>query len=200
VLFETRGTGLARAPIVAVNRKGQLPAGCGADVTWRCLGDAAQQPAFRIGGDPAGTSTGLFLRAGALSGFFDRSDWATNDLTEQPDAQPWFDNLNLRLAAAAGFGARSLETFLLQQGSASVFLTGGAEASGIGGNVSFEIHTPVPAVTIAVAYTPAARGGREIDAGAVTTALRAGGWSLQPNATTEGLPSPGVLLALRESS
>jgi hypothetical protein len=200
VLFASKGTGLASAPIVAVARKSQLPPGCVPDVTWRCLGDAAQQSTFRIGGDPVSTSSGLFLRAAALNGFFGNADWATNDLAEQPEAQTWLDNLNTRLGAAAGFGARSLDTFVLQQGSANVYLTIGAGAGQLAGNVSFDVRTPTPPVSVSVGYTAAAREGRQIDTGSVSTALRSTGWKVQPNAKTEGLPSPGVLLALRKSS
>ena len=198
-LFAAKGEPLADAPIVAVLRKDQIPAGCAPEVTWRCLGDAAQQPSFRIGGDPPTTSSGLFLRAAAVSGFFGRTDWAVNDLDEQPEARTWLDNLNQRLAQAPGFGAGSLESFRLQRGSASVYVSGGAAANNQGGNVDFEVRTPAPAVTIAVAYTPAARNGRDLDVGPLRDPLRAAGWQVRPNAKTEGLPSPGVLLALRTS-
>ncbi len=198
-MFGPNSRGLAAAPIVAVARKGQLPPPCAPEVTWKCLGDAAQQPAFRIGGDSARTPGGLFLRAAALSGFLGKSDFATNDLEEQPDARTWLENLNLRLLAAPGFGAGSLESFLLQQGSASVFVTGGAGVGAIGGNVSVEVKTPTPIATIAVTYTPTTQGGRSIDEKKVAGALGRAGWKVQPNAKTEGLPSPGVLLALRTS-
>ena len=197
-LFSTKPTALASAPIVAVLRKEQVPAGCAAGVTWRCLGDAAQDPAFRIGGDPADTAGGLFLRAGALAAFFGDTGFATNDLDVSADAQTWYANLNARLAAAPGFGARSLESFVLQRGSAAVYLTGGAGVR-LGGNVDFSVATPTPAVTIAVTYTEAARDGRDVDLGPLRDPLRSAGWSVQPDASTQGLPSPGVLLALRSS-
>lgn len=198
-LFAKSGEGLATAPLVAVVRKSQAPATCTADVTWRCLGDAAQPTTFRIGADAPGTSTGLFIRAAAVSGFFGNTDWATNDLDEQPDARSWLDNLNQRLAQAPGFGAGSLESFRLQRGSAAVYLSGGAAANSQAGNVDFDVRIPTPAVTIAVAYTPAARGGRDVDTERLAEPLRSAGWKVQSNAKTQGLPSPGVLLALRSS-
>ncbi len=198
-LFESKARGLAATPLVAVARKGQFPADCGVRVSWRCLGDAAQQQsAFRIGGEPAGTSSGLFLRAAALSGYFGRSDYAINDVEEQPDAQAWFDNLNLRLAAAPGFGAGSLASFVLQQGSANVFLTLKAAVAGAQVNEGFEVQTPEPPVTLAVSYT-ATREDADPDTDAVTEALKLAGWTVGPNASTKGLPSPGVLLALRKA-
>ena len=198
-LFATSSTALADAPIVAVIRKGQQPAGCAPEVTWKCLGDAAQAPTFRIGGDAPTTSTGLFLRAAAVSGFFGRTDWAINDLDEQPESRTWLDNLNQRLAQAPGFGAGSLESFRLQRGSASVYVSGGAAANNQGGNVEFDVRTPTPAVTVAVAYTRAARNGRDLDVGRLRDPLGQAGWQVRPNAKTEGLPSPGVLLALRSA-
>jgi hypothetical protein len=198
-LFASKGTGLAAAPIVAVARKGQLPAACTAEVTWKCLGDAAAQTSFGVGGDTPDTSGGLFLRAAALSGFFGNPDWATNDLQDNAEAQTWIANLDARLAAAPGFGARSLDDFLVKPGTVKVFLTGGAAAARIGGNVSFEVRTPLPVATVAVSYTAAARGGRQIEVAPVEAALRTAGWKVQRNAKTEGLPSPGVLLALRSS-
>ncbi|HUP84259.1 MAG TPA: hypothetical protein VM143_01205 [Acidimicrobiales bacterium] len=199
-LFASKGTGLAAAPIVAVARRGQLPAACTAEVTWKCLGDAAAQTSYGIGGDRPDTSGGLLLRAAALSGFFGNAEWATNDLEDNADAQTWIANLDARLAAAPGFGAPSLDDFLVKPGTVKVFVTVGAAAAGIGGNVSFEVRTPTPAATVAVSYTASARGGRQIDLEPVDTALRAAGWKVQRNAQTEGLPSPGVLLALQRSS
>jgi hypothetical protein len=190
--------GLSSTPLVAVARKGQLPAGCD-PVAWKCLGDAAQDPTFRLGGDPATTSSGVFVRAAALAGYFGRADYATNDLDEDVGARPWLDNVNGRLAAAAGFGAGSLQSFVLQQGSARAYLTTGATAAGVAGGGQFHVRTPAPAAKVVAAFTPAATRGARIDAGAVRKALRAAGWAdAQPSATDEGLPSPGVLLALSE--
>jgi hypothetical protein len=206
VLFASKGRSIAETPLVVVSRKGQnpaVPAGCDpAAVTWRCLGDAGQQPTLRIGADPASSSSRLFLRAAALNGLFGRSDWATNDLDAPPEGTPdplaWLGNLDRRFSEAAGFGARSLDSFVLQQGSASHFLTTGAEAKRAPGD-RFDTRTPAPAARIAAAYTAAARGGTQIGTDDVATKLGAAGWTVKPDAKTEGLPSPGVLLALRES-
>jgi hypothetical protein len=198
-LFAKTGAGLASAPLVAVIRKPSTLAACPADVTWRCLGDAAQPASFRIGADALDTSSGLFIRAAATSGFFGNTDWAINDLDEQPEARSWLDNLNQRLAQAPGFGAGSLESFRLQRGSAAVYLSGGAAANSQPGNVDFDVRIPTPAVTIAVSLTPAARGARDVDTGPLLDPLRAAGWKVRSGAKNEGLPSPGVLLALRSS-
>jgi hypothetical protein len=202
-VFASKGRGLASTPLVAVARKGQLPSGCNAtDVTWRCIGDAGQNPALRIGADPATSSSRLYLRAASLNGLFGNTTWATNDLEtapeDVPDPRTWLGALDQRFDQAAGFGARALESFVLQQGSAQVFLTTGASAKGAPA-ASFDVRTPSPAVTIAVTYTAAAKDGKQIDDAPVTKALGEAGWTVQQNAKNQGLPSPGVLLALQEA-
>lgn len=197
-LFSHDAAALATTTLVAVIRAGEVPTGC-TPVTWRCLGDAAQDPEFRIGADRLATPAGLFVRAAALGGFLGTTDYATNDLDEQPDARPWFDNLNNRLAAAANFGARSLNSFVLQQGSAQVYLTTAAAAAGLRGDTRFLIEAPAEIVRVVAAFTPAAIGGGRIDARAVSKALADAGWDeAKSGAEGEGLPSPGVLLALLE--
>lgn len=199
---EADAEGLASTPLVLVTRKGQGVPGCAAELTWRCIGDAAQSPTFRLGADPT-TPTRLFIRAAALSGLLGRTDWATNDLElpsaeGQPDPRSWIAAVDERFEQAAGFGARSLENFVLQQGSANAFATTGVRATGAP-TASFDVTAPTPAVTIAVTYAPAARNGRDLDVGPLRDPLRDAGWQVRPNAKTEGLPSPGVLLALRST-
>ena len=202
-LFASKGRGLADTPLVAVTRKGQTVAGCPAEITWRCVGDAAQQPAFRVGADPASSSSRLFLRAAALNGLFGNATWATNDLDSPPDGVPdpnaWLGSLDQHFTQAAGFGAPSLNDFVVKPGAANAFLTTGASAKGAPG-ASFDTRTPAPAARIAATYTAAAQGGHQIDADKATDALGKAGWEVKPGAKTEGLPSPGVLLALRETS
>lgn len=197
-LFSDDAETLATTTLVAVIRADEVPAGC-AQVTWRCLGDAAQDPKFRIGADRLSTPAGLFVRAASLGGFLGTADYATNDLDETPGARPWFDNLNDRLAAAANFGAGDLNGFVLIQGSAQVYLTTAAAATGLQGDTGFLIEAPGEIVRVVAAFTPAAGGGGRIDARAVSKALADAGWDeAKSGAESEGLPSPGVLLALLE--
>ncbi len=189
---------MASTTLVAVARSGQLPAAC-AELTWKCLGDAAQDPAFRVGADPASTPTGLFVRAAALGGFFDNPDFAINDLDEQPEARTWFANLDSRFDAAAGFGARSLADFTVKQGSASVFLTTEAAAARVAGNPAFVVVAPKPVVHIVVGYAPTKVGAGRIDTKRTTAARRSPRDGPRPiQRRTRGYPPPGVLLALSE--
>lgn len=196
-LFDDDREVLASTQLVAVARKGQLPSTC--PVTWRCLGDAAQDPGFRLGGESPSTSIGLFVRAAALGGYFDTTDYATNDLQDTPDAQTWLDNLDNRIRSARGFGAGTLESFVLQRGSARVFLTSGAAARSLEANPDFDVVTPAMATRLVVTFTPTAGRGATIDADAVERRLLATGYQQAgPAQVDEGLPSAGVLLALSE--
>jgi hypothetical protein len=197
-LFEKGPERLATTPLVVVARKGQLPAECPRPVTWRCLGDAGQSPTYRVAGEPTTSSYGLFARAAALGGFFGNLDYATNDLDEQPDARTWLENLNRNLAASAGFGARSLESFVSQRGTASVFLTTTAAARDLRNAPDFEVATPTAPVLVGAVYArPAGTDGKV--PGALRPALDAVGWEpVTGRGGSAGLPSPGVLLALSE--
>lgn len=198
-IFSARGETLASTDLAAVARKGQFPDGC-APLTWKCLGDAAQNPEFKIGADPATDAVGLFVRAAAVGGFLGRSDFATNDLDDPQDARSWLDNLDRRLDSAAAFGAGSLEDFAIKQGSARVYLTTAAAAGKVvGGSPQFEVAAPATVVRITAAYTPAVSSPAGIDTDRVRGSLREAGWEkAEPDATGAGLPSPGVLLALSE--
>jgi hypothetical protein len=194
-LFAKR-TVLARTPLVAVLRKGELPSGCVAPVTWKCLGDAAQAPTFRIGADQSPATSG-FLRAAAVAGFLGASTYATNDLDGA--AADWLANLDRRLAAAPGFGAPSVAQFLINQGSAQAFLTTEAAARAANAPPS-TVGAPQPLAAIGAVLARTKLSSRPIDEAAVTKALGDAHWQPGPAPSSEGLPSPGVLLAMRETS
>lgn len=188
---------LAGTPLVAVTRAGGVPAACGTQVSWRCLGDAAQDPSFRLAGDPSTEPAHLFVRAAAASGFVGDDDFAINDLDELPDAAGWLDSVDRSLDRAVTFGAPTLEAFLVARGSAQVFLTTGAAFDRAGALPGFASHVPSPtAVLISVIAAP--RGTTvDIDRRRITDALVTAGWKAPPFPPDEGLPSPGVLFALR---
>lgn len=196
-LFAGGRTSLASTPLVAVSRKGQLPPAC-APLTWRCLGDAAQDPNFRIGADPRTNAFGLFVRSSAIVGYLGNDEFGINDLRDDPAADTWYANLEQRLAAAPNFGARDLQSFVLQQGSARVYLTTGAAARDLRRNAGFDVGVPAETTVIAAGYWKP-DGGRDLDTRNVAGALVDDGWErVQPAFVGTGLPSPGVLLALSE--
>lgn len=194
-LFTGRLEALAHTDLAAVVRKGQLPATCAGGTSWKCLGDAAQDPAFRIGGDPAGHAVGLFVRAAALSGFVGNTTFGSNEIEDA--AAGWLANVNTRLAAAPRLGAGSLQDFLLKPGSAGVYVTTGAAASAVP-TATFEVVTPTPAARIEAVLARTTNDRGDVSPAEVSAALRQAKWDAGRLSGDDGLPSPGVLLALRE--
>jgi hypothetical protein len=185
------------SPLVLVTRSSQPIAACGGGVTWRCLGDAAQDRAFRLGAERDTTPTGLLTRAAALGGFLGTSDYPINDLDEVPEAAGWFANLDATLDRAASFGAGSLTSFVAQQGSAQGYLTTAREAAVPTSAAGFDVTAPTPVAVVQVVRARPTGGRDLIDEGDLAEALRSNGWDVQPDAEDDGLPSPGVLVALR---
>lgn len=185
------------SPLVLVTRKSQPIAACTGGVTWRCVGDAAQDPAFRLAADRDTTPNGLVVRAAALGGFLGTTEYATNDLDEAPDAAGWFANLDTTLDRAASFGAGSLTSFVAQQGSAQGYVTTRRDAAAFTSPAAFDIAVPTPAAAVQVVRART-NGGRDlVDEDDLVDALRSAGWDVQQGPGDDGLPSPGVLVALR---
>ena len=195
-LFEP-SEAVARSPLVVVTRDAQPIAACAGGVTWRCLGDAAQDPASRLAADSDATASGLLARAATLGGFLGTTDYATNDLDEVPDASSWIDNVDRVLDRAGSFGAGSLDRFLTTPGSAQGFITVAASTAAAAQREDIAIVAPTPAAAVQV-MRARTRGGRDlVDEDDLDEALRQSGWDVQPAAGDDGLPSPGVLVALR---
>lgn len=188
---------VASSPIVLVSRKAAPIAACASAVSWKCLGDAAQDGASRLAADPDTTPTGLFVRAAATGGFVGNADYATNDLDEVPGASDWLTNLDRTLDRAGSFGAGSLERYLAAPASAQGFLTTAAAARAAAGSPTFAVATPTPGarVDVLLSFRPDREGS--VDLEALRDALREAGWDVQSPAGDDGLPSAGVLVALR---
>jgi hypothetical protein len=188
-LFDDQAV-LATTPLVAVVKKGRAPAACAPNVTWKCLADGVQDPANSLGAEPAGTPIGLFTRAGILVGFFGNTAFGSNDF---PDAQPTLDAFRARTDDAAARGAKDLTRFLTVAPSVPLYLT--TRAGAIAGP---SVDVVVPEPVISVHATVATAGDQQVDRKAVAKALVAAGWANGRDSAT-GLPSPGVLVALREA-
>ena len=181
---------LASTSLVAVVVR--KPAQC-QEITWRCLGDAAIASG-RVAAPSNSTSTRLLLRAALLGGYIDKPDYAINDLDEVEGARDWISAVERNIEVARRRQATSLQEFLATRGAAAdVFLTTAAEASRFPG---LQVATPQPAATFTVVLAATGR----FDANGAGDALRRAGWDTDPASLTKssGLPSPGVLLALRE--
>lgn len=190
---------VARSPLVAVVRKGTQPGGCPRPLAWRCIGDAAQAPAFRLAADGSAHPVGLSVRAAALAGFLDTPDYSRAEV-EDGDGAVWLANLDARLDAARGFQAAPLERFLATQGAAAAaYLTTAAAARAASQSAVFDVVALEPAVVVGVVVSSTSpRGRRAVDRGDLTDALVERGWERGAAPGGGGLPEPGVLLALRD--
>jgi hypothetical protein len=194
-LFTSRKV-VASTELVAVVRT--MPAACaGKPVTWLCLGDAAGQTAAgtrpAVSAPSRSTSTRLLLRAALIAGKLGRTDYASNDLDLDPDATNWIAAAERGIEAGRGRGAPTLADFNLVPG-ADVFVTTAADAKAAGRGL--QVVKPTPLVRVDAVVGRIADGGT--DPQTIGERLRAQGW-VPPSATgDDGLPSPGVLLALRD--
>ncbi len=189
---------LASTTLVSVTRKAASPAGCSVPLTWKCIGDAAQQPSFRLAGDPPSETGHLFIRAAALGGFLATSDYPINDLDEVAGAATWLDNVDGSLDRAPSFGAGSLGAFLATRGAtAQAFITTDVAVKSSSNLPDFDVAAPTPAAVIG-AFVAVADGARaDVDEDRIREALTEAGWKAAAPPAEDGLPSPGVLVALR---
>jgi hypothetical protein len=104
------------------------------------------------------------------------------------------DNVEARISEASAKGATDLTRFLRAAPEVSAFLTTRQAASSFPGIV---VPAPPSAIPATLATATGARDSG-VDRGKVTKALTEAGWKAGPVAGSGGLPSPGVLLALRE--
>lgn len=191
------GEVLGHAALVIATRVAQPIAGCPDAITWRCLGDAAQDPSFRLAADRDSTPSGLFARAAALGGFLGTTDYATNDLDEVPEASGWLANVDRTLDRAGSFGAGSLSQFVITPGAAQGYITTSSNIGPAAARQDIALVAPTPPATVAVVVARATGVDVDIDERALRDALETNGWTVQPPPADDGLPSPGVLVALR---
>lgn len=188
-IFAGRGRTLASTELVAVVVR--KPAVCAGEVTWQCLGEAVMAGA-RVAA-PARDSGARLLATAAFAGAkLGRTDYASNDVFDDPDASNWVAAIDQGIERSRGFGATSLADFLVKRGSADVFVTTRADAI-TSAAPDRMISTPAPLVRAVAAF--GAAGAVEI--GDLTDRLQLFNWQAPPQPAA-GLPSPGVLLALRE--
>ena len=189
-LFEERRV-VAATPIVAVVKKGKTPQNCGPSITWTCLADAVDDPINRVGTEPAERPVGLFVRAGILVGRFGGTEFGSNDFG---DAQGTLDAFATRNREAVTRGATDLQRFLISAPDVPLFLTTAAAAVESPAVVNLGISPQIDVQVIV-----ASRNGEPgVDVERLVDALEADRW-VPVSAGDAGLPSPGVLVALREA-
>jgi hypothetical protein len=202
---------VASSPLVIAavgERAAVLETHCGGTIDWKCLGDVIDADWASIGGKPEwgkvrvglpsmSTASGLLLAGNAASGYFGRSDIATNDFNADDGFGPWF--------AKVKRSQQSSDPFLpfIQQFPASFSAVGTIEAkerAGVGTR-DVKVSKPDPqasAVAVVVPVNPSADGRvRNLaKSSALRDELRAEGWSVDNVPDSTGLPDPGVLTAL----
>lgn len=191
---------LASSPLViamVAERATAFAPTCGGSVNWHCLGDAIGRQWTEVGGrpewgtvkagvPPVSSGAGLLLLGNAASGYFGRTDFATNDFDAEFGV--WRSNV---VATPATFA-----TFLLQfpaAFSAVGTIAAQADAGARTSEVVFVGPPPTASAVVVLAQVDSNRAqGR---AGDLTKALRDARWDTAPPASS-GLPDAGVLLAL----
>jgi hypothetical protein len=208
-LFAAPGAALARSPLVlAVWKDKRSRLGCADPVDAGCIGDAVIARGLRLGTPADDQATGVLVDAALGAGHIKNPNFATNDLDET-DVADWLSAVDLKAdGVGRNPGGRSF-TELLSFGEASAdgYLSTEAEIgpqlAGAARRGQLDVVNVTPAATADVLFFPriGARGGRL--AGIVRTdrvreLLRAAGWRLTGLAPDDGLPSAGVLQAIRE--
>jgi hypothetical protein len=195
-------------------------------VGWRCLGEAAGTPGGwqAVGGRPewgpvkpghASPDTdgiGLLVLGQAVAGWFGRSDLSTADLEDEGFAR-WFAGLERAVPPAGGSPLQSM----LVVGPAAFDAAGTTEAEAgplVAGSARREALTLLYPSPMATADVVLATAGEEDRGSSLRDLVRGGdgrealsdaGWRVgagnrpdaPPLAASSGLPSPGLLDALR---
>ena len=186
---------------VVQERVTALQAVCGGTITWKCLGQHQGRSWVELGGDsswgplraglPAPQSAlGLVLYADAVTSYFGRADFGTNDF--DADFTVWQSNLK------ATFGGITFASFVagLPTVATAVGTTSAAASTGLGTKADrvVLVGTGARAVVELVPLRTRDLAGVANDAG-LRRALVVDGWTGDANAST-GLPDAGVLFAL----
>jgi hypothetical protein len=190
--------GAATAPIastelvLAAPTSTQQPCS-GTDATWRCLGDTAA----KVGLPPPTTGLGLLLLGNAATGYFGRSDIATNDFT--PEFEEWLSRIT-----ANNRSDDPLADLLRAYPPTRIYDavgTGRAQyddtVPGSRAEDALPFVAPDPLATATVVVVPVNGGdvAGVATSDALVDALVESGWS-EGGPDDTGLPNPGVMYDL----
>lgn len=203
-LFEVAGDPLASSGVVMTlwsDRATQLAERCGLPVDgapgWRCLAEqtgTALQAGDRVraASPDVDTATGLVVAASQAAGLLGRADFASND----------FDEGDFRALASNLAGGQDADPVraMRSQGPGQVTAAGTlvARTTNLASNFgTIRPTVPEPAVRAdVVLVAPAGADVPEDQRRELSEALQAAGWD-PPSAEPSGLPSGGVLAAVR---
>ncbi len=221
-LFADGGAPLARSPFVlAVWKDKRARLACPDPVDLGCVGDAVNTRGFRLGVAADDQAEGVLADAALGAGHIKNPNFATNDLTET-DLADWLSGVDTnvdRVARNPGgrsfaemltFGSAVAEGYLSTEAVIGPQLARAAKR----GQLDLVYAVPVATADVLFAPRPGDRGTRLRDivrGDRALEALRSSGWrvpgrpavaGVNPNApklaADDGLPSAGVLQALRD--
>ncbi|MBA2608533.1 MAG: substrate-binding domain-containing protein [Actinobacteria bacterium] len=221
-LFADSGAPLARSPFVlAVWKDKRAKLACPDPVDLGCVGDAVNTREFKLGVAADDQAEGVLADAALGAGHIKNPNFATNDLTET-DLSDWLAGVDTNAdRVARNPGGRSFAEmltfgFAVAEGYLSTEAVIGPQLARAAKRSQLDLVYVVPAATADVLFAPrtgdrgtrlrdVVRGERALEA------LRANGWrvpgrpavaGINPNAlklaADDGLPSAGVLQALRD--
>ncbi len=207
-LFADPGAALARSPFVlAVWKTRRAALGCPDAADLACVGDAVRTRGFRLGAAADDHAEGLLADAALAAAHAKNPNFATNDLTET-DLADWLTVVDAsvdRVGRNPGgrsitelltFGTAAADAYLAPEAVVAPQLANAARRN------ELDVVTGIPRSFAEVVVSPRVgdRGERLaklVRSDRVRDALRANGWQAPPSGENDGLPSAGVLLALR---
>ena len=207
---------LARSPLVLAvwhSREQVLARHCGGSVTWRCVGDVADTPWSRLGGeagwgdvkpghdDPATTGEGLAVIGQAAAQWFGRNDLSLLDY-EDDGFLEWFSRLERAVPTGASVDQDPFERMLAAGPAAfDVVATTEAGAGPTLARASRDRRTavtllyPAPVASADVVFAPV-EGAREATAlqervtgNSGKAALARAGWRVDGEPRARGIPT-----------
>jgi hypothetical protein len=208
---------LARSRIVvAVDRRREatLARHCQQEVTWRCIGDVAGGPWEEFGGDgswgavkvgyadPTEAGVGPAIIGQAAAGYFGDKPFAGNDLGEDAFLT-WFSRLEREASRSEPRTGSYVEDLVTLPGTFDVVAGLSTDAQSARNRAVVLNVSPRASVDVVVAVPPGGdRDLEEVVSDAAKEVLGDKGWRVTVAELTgdDGLPQPGVLVALRNVS
>jgi hypothetical protein len=212
-LFGRPSAPLARSPFVLAVWKDKRPQlACANPVLFACIGDAVNARRFRLGMAADDQAEGVLADAALGAGHVKNPDFASNDFTET-DLSDWIAGIDVSVDAVRRNPGGRAFTELLTFGAAAAdgYLSTEAEVAGRlasaarRGQLDLIYLTPIATADVLFSPRLGSRGDRLADivrGDRVRDALRRTGWRVDATGSPrlpedDGLPSAGVLLALR---